>query len=66
MNQTTLHLVFKAMLFTARELGEEGEINKKYLELEELIDTMNDYSLTDMIDNLDNVYNLIDQSKLEF
>ncbi|MCA1025710.1 hypothetical protein LCM23_06370 [Cytobacillus kochii] len=66
MNQTTLHLIYKAMMYTARQLNEGEPLHDKYFDLENMIDERNDYDLEDMKDNIEIVYSLIDKDRLEF
>lgn len=53
MNQ--LITAYKAMMYVAREEG--IEIEEKYKQLEELILQNYDYDVTDMMDNLEVIYN---------
>lgn len=57
MHKTGLILAYKAMLYVAREEGEE--IDEKHLELENELLNAYELSVTDMIDNLDVFYNEI-------
>lgn len=61
MSQQTLHNVFMAMMYVARNEVEEGEIDQKYHDLFDEITSNNDYSVSDMMDNLENVYELINK-----
>ena len=58
-NKTALISAFKAMLYVARAEGAEDELKEKYLKLEEELDYDEEYTLTDMIDNIENVYVLL-------
>jgi len=58
----TLKTIFLAMMYVAREEG--IEINDKYYELEDQINRENDLGLTDMVDNIENVYTLIKVEEL--
>lgn len=60
MHQDTLRAIFLSMMYVARQEG--IKVESKYYELEELINDYNGTSLTDMIDNFENVYKLVDQS----
>lgn len=55
--QVTLQTVFLAMMYTAKSEG--VEVDAKYLALEDYINENNDLSLSDMIDNIQNVYKFI-------
>ena len=57
MHHVTLKASFLAMMYVARE--EEIVVDKKYYELENLINEQEDINLTDMIDNIENIYKLI-------
>lgn len=50
----TLKTIFHAMLYVAREEGEE--VDDKYHKMLEHLITSNDLDVTDMVDNLENVY----------
>lgn len=63
MEQITLKTIFLAMTYTARKEG--LEIDQKYLDLEEEIHNYNDLDVTDMLDNMENVYKLIEREEEE-
>lgn len=54
MNKHQLITAFKAMMYVAREEG--IEIAEKYEQLDEFILQNYDYSVTDMMANLDTIY----------
>lgn len=59
----TLKSIFLAMTYAARKEG--VTLDQKYYDLEDLINEENDISLTDMIDNIENVYSLIKEQEEE-
>lgn len=58
MNQFTLKAIFKSMMLTVREYNLEHTLPEEYLELQ---DALEEIDVTDMIDNIKHVYNLIDK-----
>ena len=50
----TLKTVFQAMMYVATKEGEE--VDEKYLKMWDHLVTENDLSVTDMMDNIENVY----------
>lgn len=62
MYHITLKTAFKAMLYAAKNEGLENELDKKYLELENRIDSYEELDIIDMIHNIENIYEEIDQS----
>lgn len=58
MNQQTLKAIFLAMTYTARKEG--VKLDQKFYDLEDSINENEDISVTDMIDNMQNVYALIE------
>lgn len=59
LSQITLKTIYLAMMYVAR--NEKEVLEDKYYELENIINENHDLSLTDMIDNIENVYNLINK-----
>lgn len=60
LHENTLKTAFLAMMYVAREEGETLPLEYfKYLELEDEINEESDLNLTDMIDNMENIYKLI-------
>ncbi|MDQ0273345.1 DNA-directed RNA polymerase delta subunit [Cytobacillus purgationiresistens] len=51
-----------SMMYVARNEMDEGEINQKYHDLFDNITSNHDYSVTDMMDNLEYVYQLINKN----
>lgn len=58
MHQITLKTIYLAMTYVAREEG--IELDKKYYEMEDLIQNNNDLDVMDMVDNFENVYELLE------
>lgn len=55
MNKHQLIAAYKAMIYVARQEG--LEINDRYEQLDELILQNYDYDVTDMMDNMEVIYN---------
>ena len=53
----TLKTAFMAMCYVAREEG--IELNEKYEQLMNDLITYNDLNVTDMVDNMENIYQLL-------
>ncbi|MEW5569644.1 hypothetical protein [Rossellomorea marisflavi] len=61
MNQEQLKLIYLAMMQVARTEATEEQL-EKYEELSDDLINYHDFSVSDVIDNLETVYNLIDRS----
>lgn len=59
MNKNTLIVAFKSMLYVAKEEGLSDMLNEKYLNLEDELNYNFDLDVTDMIDNIENIYQRI-------
>ncbi|MGD7047047.1 hypothetical protein FZC83_02210 [Rossellomorea marisflavi] len=61
MNQEQLKIIYMAMMQVARTEATDEQL-EKYEELSDDIINYHDFSVSDVIDNLETVYNLIDKS----
>ncbi|GLI82360.1 hypothetical protein ANABIO32_00460 [Rossellomorea marisflavi] len=60
MNQEQLKIIYLAMMQVARTEATEEQL-EKYEELSDDLINYHDFSVSDVIDNLETVYNLIDK-----
>lgn len=61
MNQEQLKIIYLAMMQVARTEATEEQL-EKYEELSDDLINYHNFSVSDVIDNLETVYNLIDKS----